>query len=107
MDSNRLYTQAIDKFGEPSQIEMLIEELAELQLALQKFKRSPSKERAFEVCDEMADVEIMLEQNKLIFSDSVITERKQFKLERLKDTLQDTLYNKYQMDPEELKQAKR
>ena len=81
---------------------MLIEEMAELTLALQKFKRNPSKENADSVCDEMADVEIMLEQNKLIFSEQEVELRKDFKLDRLSNTLKDTMYEKYQMKSEDL-----
>lgn len=98
IENREVYEQAIVKFGKPSQIEMLIEELAELQLALQKFKRDPSPEKAFHVCDEMADVEIMLEQNKLIFSEEQIKERKEFKLNRLRETLSNSMYSKYSMD---------
>jgi len=104
MDQNSrlLYEAAIDKWGKPSQIEMLIEEMGELILALQKFKRDPSKEMAAHVCDEMADVEIMLEQNKLVFSESEVEERKAFKLDRLNTTLEKQIYGKYEMDPESL-----
>lgn len=102
--SRELYEKAIVKFGKPSQIEMLIEEMSELILALQKFKRTPSKENANEVCDEMADVQIMLEQNNLVFSEALVSERKQFKLDRLSVTLEDTMYKKYQMDPKELEE---
>lgn len=105
MDRNLLYQKAIERFGKPSQIEMLIEELAELQLALQKFKRNPSKQLAEDVCDEMADVEIMLEQNRLVFNSKVVDKRKSFKLARLQDTLLNTIYDKYQMDSDELDKA--
>jgi hypothetical protein len=97
-ESKDLYSKAIDRWGKGSQLEMLIEEMAELTLALQKFKRNPSKDKGFEVCDEIADVEIMLEQCKLIFSEEMIQQRKDFKLQRLGNTLKDTMYSKYQMD---------
>jgi len=104
-DSNKLYEAAIERWGKPSQIEMLIEEMAELTLALQKFKRDPSPEKAKEVCDEMADVEIMLEQNRLVFNSQEVDDRKQFKLDRLTTTLKDTMYKKYQMDEDKLEKA--
>jgi len=105
--SRELYEKAIVKFGKPSQIEMLIEELAELTLALQKFKRDPSPEKAAEVCDEMADVEIMVEQNKLVFNEVLVGERKQFTLDRLTNTLKDTMYVKYQMDETKIEDAEK
>jgi|SRR5690554_854975 len=104
-EDKELYTEAMKRFGKPSQIEMLIEELAELTLALQKFKRNPTQEKVREVCDEMADVEIMLDQNKLIFSEKEIQDRKMFKLNRLRVTLSDTMYLKYQMDEQSLEES--
>lgn len=104
MKVETLYEKAIQRFGKPSQIEMLIEELAELQLALQKFKRNPTKETAEGVCDEMADVEIMLEQNRYIFNPETINKRKKFKLDRLDRTLREFGDSKYLMDGDKLEE---
>lgn len=93
-----LYVEAMKRWGKGSQIEMFIEEISELILALQKFKREPTLSSSLQVCDEMADVSIMLEQCSLIFSEKEIGERRRFKLDRLQTTLKNTLYEKYQMD---------
>lgn len=97
-----VYRQAIESWGKGSQIEMLIEEMAELTLALQKFKRSPSKHTAEAVCDEMADVDIMIRQNTLVFPIAKIRERRKFKFDRLKGSLEKDMFKKYAMDEEEL-----
>ena len=99
---NQLYKAAIVKWGKPSQLEMMIEEASELILALQKFKRNPSAEHAAEVSDELADVEVMLEQLDLIFEPDDKERQKQIKLERLEARLATEMYAKYQMDSDKL-----
>ena len=49
---------AMDAYGEESQIDMCIEELAELQVALCHYKRG----RDHNIHEELADVRIMLFQ---------------------------------------------
>ena len=61
------YQKAIDIFGKESQINMMIEESAELTLALQHYRRGRVTDKA--VIEEIVDNEIMLEQMKLIFID--------------------------------------
>lgn len=56
----------MDIFGEDNQIDKMIEECAELILSLQHYKLNRCLE--YDVLGEMADVEIMLEQMKLIFN---------------------------------------
>ena len=78
---NALYQQAIDLWGENAQIDMMVEECAELIQALQKRKRASFLR--LKVAEEIADVEIMCEQMKLIFDAQLIKKYKQDKLIRL------------------------
>lgn len=60
-----LLQEAIKIFGDSAQIDIAIEECAELIKALCKIKRGGF---ISQVAEEIADVEIMLEQLKLIFN---------------------------------------
>ena len=60
---------ALDKWGPAAQAGQLIEECAELIVALQKqFNRTPSPVTIENIVDEMADVEMMLAQMRLVFN---------------------------------------
>lgn len=76
-----LYKKAIDKWGKELQVMMFFEETAELQKELVKVFRN-QKEDYSKVSEEIADVEIMLEQLKVMFSCQALSNR--FKLEKLK-----------------------
>lgn len=85
-----LYQKAIEKWGAVSQIEMLNEESIELALAVRKFLRNnknPEYEftNATNLIEEIADVEIMIEQLCFIFTNfrEQIQDVKDFKLQRL------------------------
>lgn len=79
-----LYKQAIEKYGTEKQTDKAIEELAELTAAIQKYLYGRIRKSA--VIEEMADVQIMLEQLALIFkiSDDSLRLMKTVKLNRLK-----------------------
>ena len=94
----KLYEDAIKTWGKMSQVEMLLEELGELVVAIQKFKRDPSKVTAFEVEDEMADVQIMLSQNRMVFSPNVMDKRMEFKLARLEARLAGVTTKRHTLD---------
>lgn len=83
MDKIELYKKAIEKWGVISQVEMAIEECSELIQAIQKVKRSNTIETNTHVCEEIADVEIMIEQLREIFESDIIDQYKTEKLERL------------------------
>jgi len=98
IDSENLYQRAIDVFGKEVQMDMCEEELAELILALKKFKRDKtlSKHKSIDnLLEEIADVEIMLRQLKILLPrcyylfnvEMGIEENKTYKLERLKERL--------------------
>lgn len=60
------YTVAVQTFGKKAQLIMAMEEMAELTKELSKNIRDSNNVSA--ISEEMADVEIMLEQLKIIFS---------------------------------------
>ncbi len=86
MVNNKTYRDTIKKFGVTSQLRLLQEECAELIVAVNKIFRKQSYHNFYEEC---ADVEIMLEQVKVMFPKSIekINEIKIQKLERLKGLL--------------------
>ena len=88
--NNNIYKHAIDKFGMNNQIIKTMEELAELQVELAKFFDMTNKEFDSEtILEEIADVEIMIEQLKIIFDCRDIIETvKGKKLDRLKGLIE-------------------
>lgn len=63
-----VFKDAIKEFGETAQVTMVFEEMAELQKELCKWLRNGnSVELTHNIAEEIADVEIMLDQMKLIF----------------------------------------
>lgn len=80
---NKILKEALFTFGIDAQIDMAIEEMSELTKALCKYKRSAKKYKGLQthplgvfdnVREEIADVEIMLEQMRLVF-DTVLDAR--------------------------------
>lgn len=80
-----LYERTIKTWGEKSQFEMAQEEATELALAVRKFIRKGNDKTFQDLAGEIADVEIMIEQMKLMEKSlpMVIDEIKFQKLERL------------------------
>ena len=65
---NSIFKDAIEEFGEAAQVTMVFEEMAELQKELCKWMRNGNSiELTHNIAEEIADVEIMLDQMKLIF----------------------------------------
>lgn len=85
MTENELYQKAFEKWGD-KQLVVAIEELAELQKELTKALRGmPCINN---ISEEVADVEIMLEQIKQIFRLGISVEAvKENKLKRLEERL--------------------
>lgn len=85
-ERTELLTRAIRVYGEPAQIDMAIEEMSELTKALCKVKRAhggPETTAAIgNVIEEIADVQIMLDQLRIIFGSDAGAEE-EAKLERL------------------------
>lgn len=80
------YGVAVSVYGKPSQLIMAMEEMSELTKELSKNMRGAMNVRA--ISEEIADVEIMLEQLKIIFANRAEVDRqKSEKLKRLSDRL--------------------
>lgn len=77
-----IYKQVVKKWGHKPQINMMIEECAELIVELQHICRGRGSIAA--VRGEIADVEIMCAQMRVIFGSTHIDSIKALKLERLK-----------------------
>lgn len=85
-----IYKSAIDKWSEEIQIDIAVEECAELIRAIQKFKRhGPSAELIHNLIEEIADVSIMIEQLTIIFGIDHVEAWKKIKLERLEKRIKE------------------
>jgi len=81
-------SNAIKAFGKEKQMDMVIEECAELIQAVNKYKRKPNIDTLKSLAGEIADVQIMLKQ--LIEMHNLEFDVNRFidiKLERLKNTI--------------------
>ena len=83
MDCDAVLRKAIDAYGKESQIKMMIEGMSELTKELCKCFRGEAD--TDHILEEMADVQIMLDQMKMIFGDT--SEMEKAKVERLKGRL--------------------
>jgi len=67
MDEEEINKKCIAIWGENEQIRQTIEECAELIVQLAKYGRNINSSTGVQICDEIADVEIMCQQMRLIF----------------------------------------
>lgn len=94
---NNIYEKALQKYGKQAQVMMFMEESAELTKELSKYIRSISSggisdlDNELNILSEMADVYIIMEQLKYMFdfTDEMISEEIDKKLEKLKSYLAD------------------
>ncbi len=90
-NEHELFKQAVDKWGRSAQIDMMIEECSELIKALCKLKRAhhPADTGALinDICEEIADVQIMSGQMRHIFGAEDVDDWYNVKLERLQELL--------------------
>lgn len=82
MDENEIYQKAIDKFGHESQVKMAIEECGELIVALMHLGRGRVAIQS--VIEEIADVEIIMGQLRVLFGSDEVDRIKGQKLEKLR-----------------------
>ena len=80
----------INHYGTRIQQDIAIEELSELQKAIIKYRRDPSDKTKEAVIEEIADVQVMLEQLKMIFSckskiDEIMDEKIDRQINRVMD----------------------
>lgn len=85
-EHQELYASAFIKWGVNAQLDMLIEEMSELTTKIIHFKRN--RINSNKLSEEIADVEIMLEQLKWYFTlENKVKQNKEFKLKRLEERL--------------------
>lgn len=86
INETEVLQRALYTYGSAPQIAMVFEEMSELQKELCKYLRG--KYSLANIAEEIADVEIVLEQMKMLFccADDVRNERRR-KVERLKERL--------------------
>lgn len=80
-----IYKRALNLWGNAAQINMAIEELSELIVKLAKSDRRNNGATIDEVAEEIADVEIMMAQLRILFGDEIVEKAKQKKLARLEE----------------------
>lgn len=84
--ADSVFERAIKTYGEESQLWMVIEEMSELAKEICKYKRGMNNPET--IAEEIADVQIMLEQAKIIFGNSRrVNEMIEYKLNRLQSRL--------------------
>lgn len=81
-----LYQNALSKWGEEAQLNMVYEEVGELLTALARYKRGRASQK--DVITELADVSIMIGQMATLFDYKDFEEEKEYKLNRLKERLE-------------------
>ena len=85
-ERQQILQSTIDTYGAEHQVDMAIEEMAELIKALLKMRR-PDKASWADVLEEIVDVQIMLDQLKIIYDWSTYVEAS--KLARLQEAIKD------------------
>jgi hypothetical protein len=81
----KIMQAALDQWGFNAQVGQTIEECAELIVVLQKYINRTERPKADEILDEIADVEMMLAQMRLVLGidDNALRSRIEYKFERL------------------------
>jgi hypothetical protein len=94
METAQLTQDLIERWGAETQIEMIIESTLKLGLALQKFKQidkeegySEYTESYNEVCERIAEMDLMIEQAEYIFNKNDIDKHHDIMIQHLKDKL--------------------
>ena len=94
MEKN-IYNDAIDKWGETAQLDQMVEEMAELTLAISKYKRQLNNSlldyQKVGVMDnlytEIADVKLMIEEMEFMFGKENVDKAYKKQLEKFKKEL--------------------
>jgi hypothetical protein len=85
IQNNDIYERAIKHFGIVSQFDKAEEELTELLLAIKQFRNGKCEAR--DVATEIADVEIMYAQLRILIGEDIVEREKVFKLKRLESMI--------------------
>lgn len=83
-----IYQRALNLWGEQAQLNMAIQECAELIVALTNINRNRGLDKIHNVVDEIADVIIMMEQMRLVYGDELVDAAIRKKLARLKERIE-------------------
>jgi len=89
-DEIKIMQKCLDQWGLNAQVGQTVEECAKLIVALQKYvNRTPSTGMVENIFDEIADVEMMLGQMRLVLGidDDTLRKRIEYKFERLNQYL--------------------
>ena len=87
-EEDNLYKEALSTWGEEAQVKMAMEECAELIQVLVKYGRYINGSTVEQIQGEIADVQIMLNQLKIVFGEDRISEIKLQKLEKVRRVLE-------------------
>jgi len=80
-----IYQRALNLWGYEAQLNMAIEELGELIVKLAKLRRLVNGSNEDDVASEIADVEIMMAQLRLMIGNELVEKAKRKKLVRLEE----------------------
>lgn len=90
----KILEKAIAKYGAQMQSLMLVEEVGELIQAVIKMQRNPMHATLENLAEEIADVEICIEQQKMIYKDAnlrqMVDAYKKQKIQRLDERMKDS-----------------
>ena len=82
-----IFRSAIDTYGAVMQITVAFEEMSELQKELCKHLRGIGSQE--NIAEEIADVEIMMEQMKMLFNcETAVLQMREKKVNRLKERME-------------------
>lgn len=89
MERNEILNRAIDTYGVHTQLDMCLEEMAELAKALLKMRRGGGDlaVKLASIQEEIADVQIMIDQMRIIFGEESVERAERAKLTRLENRL--------------------
>lgn len=90
MERKEILERAIGTYGYHAQVNMCLEEMAELAKALLKMQRSDGDvmEKMDNIREEIADVQIMIDQMRMIYGPEAIDRVERVKLTRLEKRLE-------------------
>ena len=84
----QLGAKCIMLWGESDQIRQTIEECSELITKLAKYGRNVNGSTKEQIAEEIADVEIMCKQMRIVFNSELVDNIKYQKLERLNERVE-------------------
>lgn len=89
MTRKEILEKAIDTYGMHAQVDMCLEEMAELSKALLKMRRPDGNiaDKLDNIREEIADVQIMIDQMKMIYGEELVEKSERLKLARLENRI--------------------